>query len=120
MGAKRDGSQWKIKCLEYKVNQLQDIINIYQLQEREYIDYIEGLEEKVELYKRGSEKLKSQKEETEKARRDLSKLYDKRLMAQEKEIEELQAVVGALKVKVKRRDKYIRELEKEKQKEPNL
>ena len=110
MGAKRDGSQWKIKCLEYKVNQLQDIINIYQLQEREYIDYIEGLEEKVELYKRGSEKMKSQKEETEKARRDLAKLYDKKLMEQEREIEELWAVVGALKVEVKRRDKYIKEL----------
>ena len=108
MGRKRDdGSLWKIRCLEDKVNTLNGIIESYKLQEVEYLDYIEGLEDRVELYKKGADKMKSQKEEIERARIEANSLYNKRAVNMEREIEELRATVGALKVEISRRDKAL-------------
>ena len=129
MAKKRDdGSQWKIRCLEDKVNTLNGIIESYKLQEEEYLDYIEGLEDRVELYKKGADKMKSQKEEIERARIEANSLYNKHIIELEaqvksdkeyesllrfsieeykKDIEELLATVGALKVEISRRDKAL-------------
>ena len=108
MAKKRDdGSQWKIRCLEDKVNTLNGIIESYKLQEEEYLDYIEGLEDRVELYKKGANKMKSQKEEIERARIEANSLYNKRAVNMQREIKELRATVGALKVEISRRDKAL-------------
>lgn len=53
------------------------MIECYKLQEREYINFIEGLELEIQSLKKGNAKLKDELEEILKSKNELRKLYQK-------------------------------------------
>lgn len=95
--------KWVISCYDYKcknlqekVEQLENKLECYQLQEKEYIDFIEGQQKEIETLKNGNLKLKSQKEEIEKSKEELRKLQSKSIELKDLEIEELEKKVNNL------------------------
>ena len=70
------------ECFNYNIGDgIEDkcMIKSYQLQEKEYIEYIEALNKDIKLLIQGQQKLKDEKEEIEKAKQDLGRTLQKKL-----------------------------------------
>lgn len=63
------------KKLEKRLNEFSYLIECYQKQEIEYLDYIEHLTKRIDSLEIANKNIKSQKEEIEKSKKELSKFY---------------------------------------------
>lgn len=69
---------------EVKIAFLEQKIKCYQMQEKEYLDFIEGQEEKIHGLERANAKLKDELEEILKSKNELRTLHYKTLEKKDK------------------------------------